>query len=241
MQRTGLAVATAAGVVALAAWLLRRRERNQKARRDGVPPPARPRAALTADAGELKKLLRVIEDTILPQTARAVSEGNKVFGAAILDADLNVVSIGTNHETACPLYHGEIRAIQQWSALDPKPASADCVFLATHEPCCLCVSGIVWSGFNRCFFLYPYETTRDQGIPHDLNIMHELWGVPRYIGRNRFCATGGVLPLIEALPDGPEKLELRATVERVTATYDALAHKYHAEKAANPDNDLAFN
>ena len=32
----------------------------------------------------------------------------------------------------------------------------------------------------RIVYLFPYESTRDQGIPHDLQIMHELWAVERY-------------------------------------------------------------
>ena len=59
--------------------------------------------------------------------------------------------------------------------------------------------------------------------------------------RNKFCATAGLLQLIEALPAGAERSELQATVARITATYDQLANKYHAEKAANPKNTMAFN
>ena len=113
------------------------------------------------------------------------------------------------------------------------PAAADSVFLATHEPCCMCISSIVWSGFKRCYYLFPYETTRDQGIPHDLNIMYELWRVPRYRERNAFCTTAGILPLIAALEDGEARAELEATVARITQRYDELSTKYHAEKAAN--------
>ena len=121
------------------------------------------------------------------------------------------------------------------------PAAADSIFLATHEPCCMCISSIVWSGFKRCYYLFPYETTRDQGIPHDLNIMYELWRVPRYAQRNAFCATAGLLPLIAALEDGGDRAELEATVARITQRYDELSTKYHAEKAANPLNTMAFN
>mmetsp|Transcript_17953 Transcript_17953/g.56024 ORF Transcript_17953/g.56024 Transcript_17953/m.56024 type:complete len:102 (+) Transcript_17953:2112-2417(+) len=74
------------------------------------------------------------------------------------------------------------------------------------------MSAIVWSGFNKCVFLFPYETTRDQGIPHDLDIMYELWRVPRYQRRNRYCATRDIASLVAALPPGPRRaaLEQRA-------------------------------
>ena len=71
--------------------------------------------------------------------------------------------------------------------------------------------------------------------------MFELWRVPRYQQRNKFCSTAGILDLIDALPDGEERRELLATVARITAAYDALANQYHSEKAANPKNTMAFN
>jgi hypothetical protein len=131
--------------------------------------------------------------------------------------------------------------IVQWAALEAKPPASSSIFLSTHEPCCMCISAIVWSGFRKCYYLYPYETTRDQGIPHDLNIMYELWRVERYAPRNGFCATAGLLELIAALPPGDDKAEFQATVARITASYDGLANKYHSEKAANPKNTMAFN
>lgn len=233
-QTIGIFVASAATVAAYVC-LYRRRQRHR------LPSPNPPQPHLSADATTLRRLLEVIEHEILPKTAVEVAAGNKVFGAAILDGACNTVVADTNHETICPLYHGEVYTIEQWSSLCTKPSAASCIFLATHEPCCLCISAIVWSGFKRCYFLYPYETTRDQGIPHDLNIMYELWRVPRYNMRNQFTATAGLLPIISALPAGAEKRELEATVARITATYDCLASKYHSEKAANPKNTMAFN
>ena len=106
----------------------------------------------------------------------------------------------------------------------------------------MCISAIVWSGFRRCFYLYPYETTRDQhGIPHDLEIMYELWRVERYSKRNSFCSTAGLLDLVQALPQGTERTELLATVGRITGKYEELTPKYHSEKASNPKNTMAFN
>lgn len=213
--------------------------------------PCTPGEPLTATPAVLQRLLAVIEDEIIPKTAAEVGAGNKVFGAAILDGrdfdagdtKLPTVLAETNRETLCPLYHGEIWTIKQWSEAIPqegKPAPQDSVFLSTHEPCCLCISAIVWTGFKRVFYLFPYEATRDQGIPHDINIMQELWQVPRYAQCNKFCTSVGILDLIEACPDGDEKTKLRETVARITARYDQLSHQYHSEKAANPKNTLAF-
>lgn len=189
----------------------------------------------------LRRLLEVIEQDILPKTTEQVAAGNKVFGAAVLDGAFETVVADTNHETSCPLYHGEVYTIEQWSSVANKPSAASSIFLSTHEPCCMCISAIVWSGFRKCYYLYPYETTRDQGIPHDLKIMHQLWGVERYVTRNELCATAGIMELIESLPPGPDKDELQATVGRINAKYNELSHKYHSEKGCNAKNTLAFN
>ena len=91
----------------------------------------------------------------------------------------------------------------------------------------------VWSGFERCVFLFPYETTKRQGIPHDLDIMYELWRVERYQRRNRYLATSGVSTLIAALPPSSERADLEARVSKLAAAYDALADSY--KKGPRPD------
>merc|ERR1719429_25909 len=100
-------------------------------------------------------MMDVIENDILPKTFQGVRDGNKVFGAAVLKDDFKIVHADTNHETLCPLYHGEIYTIQQWSGLSSKPSPRDSIFLSTHEPCCMCISAIVWAGFRQCFYLFP--------------------------------------------------------------------------------------
>ena len=48
----------------------------------------------------IAKLLKVLEENILPLTKTEVKRGNKIFGAAILKkSDLNLVVAGTNQET----------------------------------------------------------------------------------------------------------------------------------------------
>lgn len=210
-----------------------------------MPPAEPPLPQLTLTPSQLERMLSVIETEILPKTEAGVQAGNKVFGAAILrdDEDLSTVLAETNHETLCPLYHGEVYCIKQWSECIPvsdRPSAGDSVFLATHEPCCMCISSIVWSGFKKVFYFFPYETTRAQGIPHDLNIMYELWRVPRYAPNNKYCSTAGLLEMVHDCPDevrGP----LEDQVARISARYEELSKKYHNEKAGNPDNQLAFN
>jgi len=206
--------------------------------------PSAQRAPLTATAAEIKQLLTVIEKDILPKTEAGVAAGNKVFGAAVLDKDLNVIHADTNTETECPLFHGEVKVIYEWSQKVPAaqrgPAAVKSIFLATHEPCCMCISSIVWSGFNKCYYFFPYAVTAAQGIPYDINTMHELWGVNSYRKVNKYCATAGLMELIEDLPESKEKTELLAQQQRLLDAYDKLSAKYHSEKANNANNSLVL-
>jgi tRNA(Arg) A34 adenosine deaminase TadA len=200
---------------------------------------------LQADAQELERMLDVIEKEIVPLTSEAVGDGNKVFGAAILNDKLETKVIQTNRELISPLFHGEVHAIYAWSSQTPAPdrgaAARDGVFLSTHEPCCMCISSIVWAGFQKVYYLFPYTLTASQGIPHDLNIMHELWGVSTYRKQNKYCSTTCLMDLVQELSDeDPLKQKLQATLARLVAVYDALSNQYHTEKADNTSNSLAF-
>lgn len=141
---------------------------------------------LHPSTSELERMLTCIRDEIVPITREGVANGNKVFGAAILKAeDLSTSCIGTNNELKCPLLHGEMNLIYEWSKQTPASERGDTaqnksVFLSTHEPCCMCISGILWSGFTKIYYFFPYTSTASQGIPYDINTMHELWGV-RYV------------------------------------------------------------
>jgi tRNA(Arg) A34 adenosine deaminase TadA len=130
----------------------------------------------------VSRLLDVIEFDIAAKTRHGVASGNKLFGAAILrKSDLSVVIAETNNETENPLWHGEIHAIKRFYELpaDQRPTTRDCLFLATHEPCSLCLSGITWSGFDNFYFLFSHADTRDSfGIPHDIAILKEVFAVP---------------------------------------------------------------
>lgn len=84
-----------------------------------------------------------MEQIIIPKTQVGVKEGNKLFGAGNLrKSDISLVMVGTNGETENPLHHGEISALNAFFAIpeSDRPAMADCYFLATHEPCSLCLS-----------------------------------------------------------------------------------------------------
>jgi tRNA(Arg) A34 adenosine deaminase TadA len=120
-----------------------------------------------------KAILTATAQSIIPLTAKQVSQGSKLFGAAILTrSPLQLVIAETNNERESPLLHGEINCIQEFFKIpaDQRPETKDCVFFATHEPCSLCLSGITWSGFNEFYYMFTYEDSRDLfGIPCKLS------------------------------------------------------------------------
>ena len=104
----------------------------------------------------------------------------------------------------------------------------------------MCVSSILWAGFKRIYYFLPYETTTAQGIPHDINTMHELWGVNTYCKRNKYFASACIQEAIEALEEGTTKEALQKQSADLLSRYNELAEKYHAEKADNKSNSLVL-
>ena len=127
------------------------------------------------------RALDVIENNILPLTTDGVVKGNKIFGAAIIKkSDLSLVIAGTNAETQNPLFHGEISTLNAFFNLPniDRPLPKDCIFISTHEPCSLCLSAITWTNFDNFYYFFGYQNTRDDfNIPHDLNILQEVFNV----------------------------------------------------------------
>ncbi|HEY9012757.1 MAG TPA: nucleoside deaminase [Devosia sp.] len=193
----------------------------------------------------VSRLLDVIEQDIVPITRGGVSGGNKLFGAAILrKSDLSVVVAETNNETENPLWHGEMHAIKRFYELpaERRPDPKDCIFLATHEPCSLCLSGITWSGFDNFYFLFSYEDTRDRfSIPHDIAILREVFAVPDpdrtevpvdrplYNRKNRFFEAHDLTAMIAGM-DRTHKEDLVARIDELTALYHGLSADYQKNK-----------
>ena len=104
----------------------------------------------------------------------------------------------------------------------------------------MCISSIVWAGFPYVYYFFPYSKTTEQGIPHDIQTMHELWGVASYRKQNKYCSTACLMELIESLKDGEEKNELMEIQDRLINVYDSLSEKYHSEKKTNKNNSLVL-
>jgi tRNA(Arg) A34 adenosine deaminase TadA len=213
--------------------------KDSAARLEGVEiAPDEQKPPLKASVPELKRMFEVIEKEILPKTQTGNEAGNKVFGASVLNNDLSTVVTETNAETDCPLFHGEVKCIYEWSKLTPAdkrgPKAQESVFLSTHEPCCMCISSILWSGFTKVYYFFPYNVTAAQGIPHDIRTMHELWGVNTYRKTNSFLSTACLIDLVKELPDDSEdKHELEKTIEKLLNAYEKLSNKYHMNKGKN--------
>ena len=177
------------------------------------------------------RFLDVIEHDVVPLTRAGVERGDKVFGAAILrKSDLSLVIAGTNRETKSPLFHGEVATLNAFYEMpaEGRPATADCLFLSTHEPCSLCLSAITWAGFDNFYYLFGYEDTRDAfNIPHDLKILSEVFGIEKgdYVRENAFWRSRG----IDELVDG-ENEEVKERFARLRGLYDELSSIYQASK-----------
>mgnify|MGYP003616163067 FL=1 len=126
---------------------------------------------------KVEKILRAIKNDLLPVTAAGVAAGNHVFGGLVLDAvTLETVIAGSNNRQENPIYHGEIDTIQKFFALEERPAPQDCIFVASHDPCSMCISAIAWAGFREIWVLFGYEdVAKDFDMPVDLMMYKEVF------------------------------------------------------------------
>ena len=184
------------------------------------------------------RLIDVIENDIVPLTRAGVARGNKVFGAAILrKSDRSLVLAGTNNEIENPLWHGEVHTLKQFYELPPdvRPQTGDCIFLSTHEPCSLCLSAITWAGFDNFHYLFGYADTKDAfNIPHDLNILAEVFGIRdgNYVRKNAFWESSSMSSLVDELPAGDRNRQ-RERLESLTRTYAELSGSYQSMKGTS--------
>lgn len=168
----------------------------------------------------LTRVFDVIENDIVPLTRNGVEMGCKVFGAAVLlKKDMSLVLAGTNHEAFSPLWHGEIYTIKLFYEMQGHPDPKDCVFISTHQPCCMCASALAWAGFGEIYYLFGYEQTGgDFKIPHDQKMIREIFGCAEPAPDNAYFRWRS---LSENLDD-----ELTARFENLKKIYARLSDVY---------------
>ena len=186
----------------------------------------------------LEKCLDIFTKEILPITEKGVSEGNKIFGAAILKKkDLSLVVAGSNNETENPIWHGETYTLKKFYEIskDTRPSEKDCIFLCSHEPCSLCLSAITFSGFDNFYYLFPYKITDNEfSIPHDLKILKEVFKVNNGESNTEtsYWTSHSLTMLIEKLSTFNHENFL-TQLEQIRNSYIIFSNQYHASHNEN--------
>ena len=180
-------------------------------------------------------LLDIFIDTLIPETEIAVQKGNKIFGAFIIKkSDLSIIITGTNNEITNPLYHGEISTLFNFfkiKNLNPK----DYYFITSHEPCSLCLSAITWSGFDNFYYFFEYNDTKSSfHIPHDLNILQEVFNIQggEYNKVNCYWKSFSIIDQIKKNEDS-NRHNLIKKIDKIKQLYADLSTQYQDAKISN--------
>ena len=180
-------------------------------------------------------LLDIFIDTLIPETEIAVQKGNKIFGAFIIKkSDLSIVITGTNNEITNPLYHGEISTLFNFfkiKNLNPK----DYYFITSHEPCSLCLSAITWSGFDNFYYFFEHNDTKSSfHIPHDLNILQEVFNIQggEYNKVNGYWKSFSIIDQIKE-NEATNKHNLIKKIDKIKQLYADLSTHYQDAKISN--------
>lgn len=198
----------------------------------------RPGQLAECDPRLVDRLLGFFENELIPATRASVGRGNKMFGAGMLrKQDWSTVIVGTNNETENPLWHGEVHAIKLFYELPAgeRPKPEEILFVASHEPCPLCLSAIAWAGYDNYHYLFTHEDSRDSfAIGHDLKILKEVFKQdPGGYARDNFYWKGYSITDLIGNCDETAGKGFMARIEAIKRAYGELSDVYQAGKADN--------
>ena len=161
-------------------------------------------------------ILKAVSEKLLPITEKGVAAGNHVFGGIILDKKtLLPVAAASNDRVENPIYHGEIAALRAFFADRDHPSPRDCIFVASHDPCSMCISAIAWAGFDEIWVLFGYEDVKkDFGMPVDLLMYKEVFGADGARPKNEFFTKYDLKTEAAKEPNAAELAEEFADISR---------------------------
>ena len=99
----------------------------------------------------------------------------------------------------------------------------------------MCLSAITFSGFDNFYYLFPYAATNDDfNIPHDLNILKEVFNISdgKYNKENSYWKSQNINLLIENLPP-LEKEKILNQLDEIKTKYLTLSNQYQKNKDGN--------
>lgn len=170
---------------------------------------------------KIERILQAIKNDLIPVTKSGVDAGNHVFGGVILDTKtLKTVVAGSNNRQHNPIYHGEIDTIQRFFSIKEHPAPEDCIFVASHDPCPMCISAIAWSGFKEIWVLFDYEdVSKNFDMPVDLIMYREIFNTNGAKPENMFFKKYSIRQ--EAAKE-PNSAQLAEQIEDLSRLYGSF-------------------
>lgn len=108
---------------------------------------------------DLEKLMRLAID----EARTSLREGNSGFGAVIAEfGEIIAHAHDTDTTSGDPTAHAEMTVIRSAAGKLSRDLSG-CILVATHEPCPMCSTAILWSGISRLAYGYSIKEAIIQG------------------------------------------------------------------------------